>query len=126
MGRDLQRLLSGEKIAPDSKFITPKLRADFLYEAAPFLHAGLDISDGLSKDLSRLSKINDIGFAFTKEIDKEKLCSGEEYEMLITFAPENLEKIEAVAKKHNTPLNLFATAVPGHYESVCPPNHFRG
>jgi thiamine-monophosphate kinase len=126
VARDLKRLFAGEKVGSDSKFITPTLRADFIYEAAPFLHAGLDISDGLSKDLSRLSKINGLGFTFTKKIEKEVLCSGEEYEMLIAFAPENRKKVEAIAQKHETPLNLFATAVPGRYETICPPNHFRG
>ncbi len=126
VARDLERLFAGESLSPDSKFITPKLRAPFLYEAAPLLHAGLDISDGLSKDLSRLSKVNGTGFDFLKTIDHEALCSGEEYEMLIAFAPENREAIETIARKHETPLTIFATAVPGTYESVCPPNHFRG
>jgi thiamine-monophosphate kinase len=124
--RDLDVLLKGDKISAESKFITPLLRAGFFYEAAPLLHAALDISDGLSKDLSRLSQINETGFDFTKSFTKEELCSGEEYEILFAFAPENREKIMQIARKHDTPVTVFATAVPGSYESVCPPNHFRG
>lgn len=124
--RDLEALMRGEPVAPDSKFITPRLRETFLYEAAPLMSAALDISDGLSKDLSRLSAINGVGFSFTQTIDKSVLCSGEEYEILFTFKPQHREEIEAIAKKHNTPLNIFAIATTGSYESICPPNHFQG
>ncbi len=123
--RDLDKLLAGERVDADSKFIRPKLKADFFYEAAPYIHAALDISDGLSKDLSRLSRINRVGFAFNRNISKEELCSGEEYEILFTFDPKNLDTLEKIAQKHNTTLNVFATATHGSYESVCKENHFQ-
>ncbi len=126
VGEDLAALLRGESISETSRFIAPRLRAEFFYEAAPCLHAALDISDGLSKDLSRLSRINDISFAWIQQYTKAQLCSGEEYEILFAFAPENREKIMQIARRHATPVTVFATAVPGSYESVCPPNHFRG
>ncbi len=124
--QDLETLLAGGSVAEDSKFITPRLKADFFYEAAPCIHAALDISDGLSKDLSRLSKASNVGFEFIHSFNHERLCSGEEYEILFAFAPKEREKIEAIAAKHNTPITIFATATEGHYKSVCPPNHFRG
>jgi len=125
VGRDLRRLLSGGTIPSSSRFIRPQLRADFIYEAAPYIHAALDISDGLSKDLSRLSKLNRVGFAFNRNISREELCSGEEYEILFTFDPENLDTLKKIARKHDTLFTVFATATDGTYESVCPENHFQ-
>ncbi|OQX75093.1 MAG: thiamine-phosphate kinase [Campylobacteraceae bacterium 4484_4] len=122
--RDLEALMRQEPIPEDSKFITPQLRSDFFYEAAPYLHAAMDISDGLSKDLSRLSTRNNIGFLFDKPYPKEMLCSGEEYEILCAFAPEQREKLEEIARKHKIPFHIFATAVKGSYQSECPENHF--
>jgi thiamine-monophosphate kinase len=123
--QDLEKLLRGEKISENSKFITPRLRAPFFYEAASYIHAALDISDGLSKDLSRLSRINGVGFAFNRNISQKQLCSGEEYEILFTFPPKNLDTLKAIAQKYQTPLTIFATATEGSYESVCPENHFQ-
>jgi len=123
--KDLEKLFRGEPVPSSSKFIKPQLRGDFFYEAAPLIHAALDISDGLSKDLSRLAKANRMGFAFNRNISKEELCSGEEYEILFTFDPKNLDTLQEIARKHNTPITVFATAVDGHYESVCPENHFQ-
>lgn len=122
--RDLDALFRSEAISSTSKFIEPKLKADFFYEAAPFINAALDISDGLSKDLSRLSTINHVGFDFQMDFEQEILCSGEEYEILFSFDAKNLDMIQHIAHKHNTPITVFATAVEGRYESVCKENHF--
>jgi len=123
--RDLELLLNGEKINKTSKFITPVLRSAFFYEAAPFIKVAMDVSDGLSKDISRLSKVNDVGFDFIKELTKDELCSGEEYEIVFGCDPKNLNKIEKIAKKHNTPLTLFAKVIGGKYENICGENHFK-
>ena len=122
--KDLEKLFKGKKIDKNSKFITPILRDKFFYEASPFIKVALDISDGLSKDLSRLSQINSVGFEFLKELSKDELCSGEEYEILFGFSKENLASIEAIAKKHNTSLTVFAKTVNGSYENICGENHF--
>ncbi len=122
--RDLDSLLKGEKISKESKFFTPKLKADFFYEAAPYIHAAIDISDSLSKELSRLSKINKLGFAFKQNIKEEILCSGEEYEILFAFDPKNLDKLLKISYKHNTPFTVIAKAVHGDYQTKCLENHF--
>ena len=122
--KDLDKLLAGDKIDGNSKFITPKLRADFFYEAAPYINGALDISDGLSKDLSRLSEINSVGFEFFQPIAEDILCSGEEYEILFTFDAKNLDKITDIAKKHKTNITVFAKVTTGAYESECKENHF--
>jgi thiamine-monophosphate kinase len=123
---ELANLLNGGKTSPDSRFVKPVLRVDFIKASAKYLHCGLDISDGLSKDLSRLCALNALGVKFDKKIDKNTLCSGEEYEMLIAFAPKNREKILKIADKTQTPLTLFGRACEGKYASECKEHHFEG
>ncbi len=122
--KDLEKLFNGKTISKNSRFITPLLRADFFYEAAPFIHAALDISDSLGKELSRLSKTNQFGFEFYDEIKKDILCSGEEYEILFAFDPKNFDILSKISNKNNTPFTVIAKAVPGSYKSQCPENHF--
>ncbi|HIP02469.1 MAG TPA: thiamine-phosphate kinase [Campylobacterales bacterium] len=122
--KDLDKLLAGDKIDGNSKFITPKLRADFFYEASKHIHGALDISDGLSKDLSRLSKLNSVGFEFFTPLKEDILCSGEEYEILFTFDRGNLDIIKDIAKKHELDITVFAKVIKGSYESECKENHF--
>lgn len=123
--KDLETLLSGGKINQKSKFIKPKLHNDFFYKIAPFVNSALDISDGLFFELARLSKINNIGFEFFKDIDKDIGCSGEEYEILFTFDEKYLNKINKIAKTHNVKLNLIAKATKGKFECDCKQHHFK-
>jgi len=123
--KELTKLLRGGKSSSKSRFIAPNLKADFFYEASKHINAGLDISDGLSKDLSRLCKSSgSLGVKFNKNISKKVLCSGEEYEMLFSFSPSKLEKIKSIAKKHRTKITVFAKACRGKYTSTCKENHF--
>ena len=122
--KDLQKLLKGQKVYKSSRFISPTLRDRFFYSIARYVTSSLDISDGLSKELSRLSKLNRVGFKFFKKIPKAKLCSGEEYEMLFSFKKKDAKKILSLAKKYRVPLNIFAKAKKGRYKSVCKENHF--
>ena len=123
--KELNKLLREGKLNSKSRFITPQLKADFFYEASRYVTAGLDISDGLSKDLSRLCKSSgNLNAKFFKKLSKRILCSGEEYEMLFSFNPINLAKIKSLAKKHKTPITIFAKACRGKYTSTCKENHF--
>lgn len=123
--KELTRLLRGGRVNSKSKFIRPKLKAEFFYAASKYITAGLDISDGLSKDLSRLCKSSgNLGVKFSKKFCKNILCSGEEYEILFSFKPKNIEKIKSLAKKHRTPITIFAKACRGSYTSTCKENHF--
>lgn len=121
----LNKLFKGEKLNKEHRFIAPTLRADFIYQARKYLHAGLDISDGLGKDLSRLCEANSLGVEFTCKLSKEVLCSGEEYEMLVAFPKKNLDKINAIAKTTKTPLHVIGYAVEGDYKSPCVEHHFK-
>ncbi|MDR0407538.1 MAG: thiamine-phosphate kinase [Campylobacteraceae bacterium] len=121
---DLNRLFRGEKISEKSRFIEPVLRKEFIKRATKYLKCGLDISDSLSKDLSRICALSNLSVEFLKDFTKEELCSGEEYEMLVAFEPKYKNKILQIAQKTNTPISIFAKAKNGLYESECKEHHF--
>jgi len=122
--RDLEALSRGEKIDKNSRFFEPTLRAEFISKARPFLHSGMDISDGLYCDTNKLLDINKYGFHSFEEIDDETGLSGEEYEMLVSFAPEHYEEIIKVAEETNTPLTVFAKVAKNSDRYRCKSHHF--
>jgi thiamine-monophosphate kinase len=122
--KDLKKAFCGYNLPSSSKFITPKLNAKFFYEIAKYVSFGMDISDGLFFELSRVSKLNRVDYSFFKNYSKEIGCSGEEYELLFGFDPKYRTKIELVAKKHKVKLNIFAKAKRGKYKCRCKAHHF--
>jgi len=122
--RDLERLFSGEMIASDSRFYEPTLRAEFIAKARPYLRVGMDISDGLFCDTNKLLDINRYGVNILKNIDDFMGSSGEEYEMLVGFAPEHLEKLQTIAKETGTPLTVFAKVAENEERFLCEGHHF--
>lgn len=122
--KDLEKLLAGKKISKKSKFYEPKLKADFFYEVSKYVNAAMDISDGLFFELERMSKQSKVGFKFFDDISQEIACSGEEYELLFSFSPKNINKIEEIAKKHDVILNIFAKANKGKFRCDCKNHHF--
>lgn len=121
---DLEVLLNGGSINKKSKFIRPKLNNEFFYKVSKYINSALDISDGLFFELERLSKVNNIGFEFFQEIQKNIGCSGEEYEILFTFDPKHRNKIQKIAYEYGVVLNIFAKATDGIFECDCKDHHF--
>lgn len=123
--KELTRLLRGGHVGKDSRFMKPHLKADFLYKAAQHLHAGMDISDGLSKDLSRLLKASgNLGLHVKHKLPKRTLCSGEEYEMLFSFDARKKKSIERIAKQTRTKITIVGKVVRKHYVCRCKEHHF--
>jgi thiamine-monophosphate kinase len=122
--KDLNKLFKNKKISKNSKFIKPKLKPSFFYEASKYMSASLDISDGLFFELERLSKINKLGFEFFSPISKDVGESGEEYEILFSFPKKHQKKIQKIAKKHKVKLNIFAKAKKGKYRTKSKNHHF--
>ena len=122
--KDLDKLLNGKKIKPNSKFIMPKLHPKFFYQISQYVSSALDISDGLFFELERLSKANQIGFEFFKHINKDIGCSGEEYEILFCFNQKYKNQILKIAKQHNIKINIIAKVTKGNYKCQCKPHHF--
>jgi len=122
--KDLDALFKGEKIADDSRFYAPILRAKFIAEGRVYLRAGMDISDGLFCDSNKLLHINKYGFEVLKEIDDLVGLSGEEYEMLVAFDPKHLVHLNEVSKSTNTPLTVFAKVANNDAKYLCKSHHF--
>ncbi len=122
--RDLNRLFNGKKISSNSKFIEPILRKEFIEKAREYLRTGMDISDGLFCDTNKMLKINDIGFELLKEISDEVGSSGEEYEMLVGFSAEHIQKLKEIAKETATPLTIFARVSNNAFRFDCLNHHF--
>jgi len=123
--KDLNCLFRGKKIKKTSKFITPIIRDKFMKKASRYITSALDISDGLFKELERLSKVNKIGYKFFKKFDKNIGCSGEEYELLFSVNKNNLKYIQNIAKITKTPITIVGIAKKNKkYKSICKENHF--
>jgi thiamine-monophosphate kinase len=122
--RDLNRLFRGEKIASDSRFIEPVLRQEFIEKARPYLSVGMDISDGLFSDTNKLLDYNSIGFEPIIDISYDIGSSGEEYEMLVGFDANNLDKILEIASRVDIALTLFAKVVDNKKRFKSVEHHF--
>ncbi len=122
--KNLDALFRGEKLSDNARFFEPTLRADFIAKARPFLRVGMDISDGLYCDTNKLLDINKYGFNILKTINDDIGYSGEEYEMLIGFNPEELEHIKEIAKELNMPLTVFAEVAQNKEIFPCKSHHF--
>ncbi|HHH72841.1 MAG TPA: hypothetical protein ENL04_03350 [Sulfuricurvum sp.] len=59
-----------------------------------------------------------------RKLTKMQGCSGEEYEMLIAFAPRMRKRIEYLARKHRLSLTIFARAERTRYKNLCKSHHF--
>jgi len=122
--RDLNRLLKGEQIPKDSKFINPTLRADFIYKAREHLLCGMDISDGLFCDTNKLLDSNNLGLELFFDIPDEVGFSGEEYEMIIAFKEKEKDRVLKIAKETKTPLTIFGKAKKNSFRFPCKSHHF--
>ena len=122
--RDLDALYRGEKIADDSRFFDPTLRADFVAKARPLLRTGMDISDGLFCDTNKMLDINKYGFHEFEKVDDEIGLSGEEFEMLVSFAPEHYSDVMQIAEETNTPLTVYAKVAKNDDRYTCKSHHF--
>jgi len=123
--KDLARLFAGEKPTSRSRFFEPQLRSGFIHASRPFLHVGMDISDGLYCDTNKLLNINKYGFKILKDINDSIGLSGEEYEMLIGFKKEHLGEVEAIAKQWKLPLTVFAEVLKNNsHRFPCISHHF--
>ena len=123
--KELTRLLRGGKVTSKSRFVTPVLKKEFIFKASKYLSAGMDVSDGLSKDLSRITAMHKgMSFSPFSKLPKRLVCSGEEYEMLITFEARHKAHIERIAKQTRTPLTVIGRLKRGRYRCICKEHHF--
>lgn len=110
--KGLKILQNGGVLARNSRFIRPVLRKEFLYKSANFLSSAMDISDGLLNDLPKLLGRKNV--EFHRKISKSEWCSGEEYELLLTFAPRFKARVLSLAKQTRTKLNIIGKITNGY------------
>lgn len=123
--KGLKRLLNNGSLHHKTRFITPELKADFFYAAAPYMSTAMDISDGLFTDIEKITTASNMGIQFLQSIPKEIGSSGEEYEILFSFHPKYRLKILKLAAKFRTKVTVFAVASKrAKYRSLSKPNHF--
>jgi len=123
--QELTRLLRGGKINAKSRFMTPQLKGPFVKKAAKHLHAAMDISDGLSKDLSRmLTSSGHKGLHVNHKMPKRMVCSGEEYEMLFSFDRRKKGIIKRISKQTRTPITIIGTVARKRFFCLCKEHHF--
>lgn len=122
--KDLTRLLSGGKLHSKSKFLNIKLKEGFIKKSIRFLHVGMDISDGLFSDFGKISKANNTGIRFFKKINKRIACSGEEYELLVSFDKRDKKAVLRRAKFARTKLTIFGSVSRCKYINRCKAHHF--
>jgi len=122
--KELKKLFNNGKIHKKSKFVDIRLRTHFVKRSSRYLKAGMDISDGLFSDLSKLIQLNKLGVKFTKKIKKSVGCSGEEYELLIAFDKRDKKAILRRAKQSRTELTIFARASRNRFANRCKAHHF--
>ncbi len=96
-----------ESTNPYMRFSTPILRDKFIIKAHKFIHACLDISDGLANEINRLETLNKLHFLSFNNIKKQVYQSGEEYELLFSFNRNNLAKLQKIALITKTKLHVI-------------------
>ena len=103
-----------------NKVMNPTARLEFGLQAAKYFSSSMDSSDGLSITLNDMSqqsksrfvifgfptKYDVIEFAARNKIDLKDLvfCGGEEYEMVFTISPLDLNQVRNIARKLKVPL----------------------
>ncbi len=95
----------------------PRLKEAQWLSARPFVHAMMDLSDGLGKDLPRLADASGLGFVIEEEsLPVSKGCTqqqawsdGEDYELLFSVSADDGKRLQ-IAWKHKFP-NLPLTCI---------------
>lgn len=91
-----------ESSSIQARFINPTLRTKFLFKAQRYIHACMDISDGLGTEIHRLQHLNKLGLCISKDFkakcSRNVYQSGEEYELLFSFSPKDLLCLRRIAK----------------------------
>ncbi len=120
--RGLKTLINGGKIASNSRFVKPVLRARYMHKMARFMRSAMDISDGLASDLPKIAS----GFAikWRRRLSPLQLSSGEEYELLFTIAPKHLNRARNEAKKCRVPLTILGKLKRGRVKTYGAFSHF--
>lgn len=112
--KSLKNALCYDVLQKKSRFANPKLHPQMLFALNKIAKAGMDISDGIYIDISRLARINKIDFVFLKKKDAW-FYSPEEYQMLYALDKKSLQKAKNLARRFRHKLIIFAKVKQGIY-----------
>lgn len=114
-----------------SRLARPGIRSQFAIQASPFMHAALDLSDGLSGDIHHIAKasskviilqeasIQSMWTAFLGSgvgalspdllafLLETTLIGGDDYELCFTSAPRHSGRISEIAQSMEIPVTVF-------------------
>ncbi|MDY3114349.1 MAG: thiamine-phosphate kinase, partial [Helicobacter sp.] len=110
------RFYKNARIPQSTRFNKPLLYPQMLFCLNKIAKSGMDISDGIFLELTRLSALNRVGFKFIKKLGFW-LYSPEEYQMLYVIDKRNLKKMQNSTKRFRHRFIPFAIAVRGKYKS---------
>lgn len=108
------RFCKSRKIQSNTRFMKPILYPKMLLELNSIARAGMDISDGIFMELTRLSNLNRLGFKIFK-VKGDWFYSPEEYQMLYAVPIRKLRKMQNFAKKNRHKFTPFAKVVRGRF-----------
>ncbi|WP_297812617.1 thiamine-phosphate kinase [uncultured Helicobacter sp.] len=114
--RNILRFYSHKRIPKYSRFAKPLLYPKMIFELNKIAKAGMDISDGIFLELSRLSEVNRLGFKLLKS-SGDWFYSPEEYQMLYAVDSKKLKKMQNTALKFHHQFVPFAVAIRGKYSA---------
>ncbi|RDU67564.1 thiamine-phosphate kinase [Helicobacter didelphidarum] len=92
---------------PYARFCLPVTREKFIFQAYKYIHACMDISDGLATEITRLEKLNNLQFYAFKKLKDSVYQSGEEYELLISFSQKNIPALKRIAHRSRIKLHII-------------------
>ncbi|MEO1941720.1 MAG: thiamine-phosphate kinase [Campylobacterales bacterium] len=138
---ELQKALRGGRVSPRSRLISPKLPVEFLRRGIRLLRGGIDISDGLFRELEEISLRSRVGAKIYRKGKGSLLratgrrfqrnrnfrrvgCSGEEYQLLFTCPPRHWLGLERRGRVARVPLFKIGRIVRGKVKYRCTPHHF--
>lgn len=125
LGNSLKSFMSlrnGGKIGKNSKFKNIILRQNFIKKGAKFLNSAMDISDGLNSDLLKFCDKKSI--KFVKKLSNFEKKSGEEYEILFSCSPKNLQALRKISQKCRTKITIFGRLKRGKLKTNAKNEHF--
>jgi len=122
--RQLRYLMARGSVHSKSRFVSPVLRQKFIQKSRAYLRCGMDLSDGLYSDATKLCNANNLGLQWSRKLHKNVACSGEEYEMLFAFHPRHKHALKRISQRTRTPFTVVATAKRGKLSNRCKAHHF--
>ena len=122
--RELRQLLRRGRGNRKYKLLYPSPPLRFMEEASRLVRGGMDITDGLFRELNRLSRRNRVGFKLFTPISGRVGCSGEEFEFLFSYPPRHRLALLRRGRRNRIKITPIGRAIRGRFKLNCRSYHF--